>query len=50
MLLLVIGGIVTETALWGLRQQAALSRQSGYVNGVLATAETLAARPESRRR
>jgi K+-sensing histidine kinase KdpD len=47
-LLLVIGGIVTETALWGLRQQAELSRQSGYLGGVLATAETLAAHHESR--
>ena len=47
-LLLVIGGIVTETALWGLRQEAALSRQTGYLGGVLATAETLAAHHESR--
>ena len=47
-LLLVIGGIVTETALWGLRQEAALSRQSGYLRGVLATAETLAAHHDSR--
>lgn len=47
-LLLVIGGIVTETALWGLRQQAALARQSGYLRGVLTTAETLARRHESR--
>jgi K+-sensing histidine kinase KdpD len=47
-LLLVIGGIVTETALWGLRQEAALARQSGYLGGVLATAETLARHHESR--
>jgi K+-sensing histidine kinase KdpD len=47
-LLLVIGGIVTETALWGLRQEAALARQSGYLGGVLTTAETLARHHESR--
>jgi K+-sensing histidine kinase KdpD len=41
-LLLVIGGIVTETALWGQRNAAALSRQVGYVDGVLATAESVA--------
>ena len=46
-LLLVIGGVVTETALWGQRQQAALSREVGYVNGVLATAETVALRDQS---
>ncbi|HEY7718583.1 MAG TPA: DUF4118 domain-containing protein [Pedococcus sp.] len=48
LLLLLIGGIVTETALWGLRQEAALARQGGYLGGVLATAETLAAQHESR--
>lgn len=41
-LLLVIGGIVTETALWGQRNEAALSRQVGYIDGVLATAESVA--------
>ncbi len=41
-LLMVIGGIVTETALWGQRQEAALSRQQGYLDGVLTTAETIA--------
>lgn len=41
-LLLVIGGIVTETALWGQRNEAALSREVGYVDGVLATAESVA--------
>ncbi|SES46151.1 protein of unknown function [Pedococcus cremeus] len=46
-LLLIIGGIVTETALWGLRQEAALARQSGYLGGVLATADTLARHHES---
>lgn len=46
-LLLVIGGIVTETALWGQRQEAALSREVGYVNGVLATAEAVALRGHS---
>jgi K+-sensing histidine kinase KdpD len=47
LLLLLIGGIVTETALWGLRQEAALARQSGYLGGVLTTAETLASHHES---
>ncbi len=42
-ILLVIGGVVTETALWGQRQEAALSRELGYVNGVLATAESVSA-------
>lgn len=46
-LLLLIGGIVTETALWGLRQQAALSRQTGYVDGVLATAEAVSDRRQT---
>lgn len=41
-LLLIIGGVVTETALWGQRQEAALSREVGYVDGVLATAEAVA--------
>jgi K+-sensing histidine kinase KdpD len=42
-LLLVIGGLVTETALWGLRTDAALSKEVGYVDGVLATAESVSA-------
>jgi K+-sensing histidine kinase KdpD len=46
-LLLVIGGVVTETALWGLRQEAALSREVGYLDGVLATAEAIALRDHS---
>lgn len=41
-LLLLIGGIVTETALWGQRNEAALSKEVGYVDGVLATAESVA--------
>ena len=41
-LLLVIGGIVTETARWGQRNEAALGREVGYVDGVLATAESVA--------
>ena len=40
-LLLVIGGVVTETALWGQRVDAALTREVGYVDGVLATAESM---------
>lgn len=41
-LLVVVGVAVTELALWGLRQQALASRQTGYLDGVLATAETVA--------
>jgi len=47
LLLLLIGGVVTETALWGQRQEAALSRQTGYVDGVLATAEAVSTRQQS---
>lgn len=46
-LLMVIGGVVTETALWGQRQEAALGRQSGYLEGVLATADTVARRDQN---
>ncbi|MGN6302204.1 MAG: DUF4118 domain-containing protein [Angustibacter sp.] len=46
-LLLVIGGIVTETALWGLRQEAASARQAGYLGGLMTTAETLSAHHDS---
>ncbi|QNN53431.1 DUF4118 domain-containing protein [Nocardioides mesophilus] len=38
-LLLVIGTLVTEVALWGHRQQARASRRAGYLDGVLGTAE-----------
>ncbi|NYG06564.1 hypothetical protein BJ986_001051 [Phycicoccus badiiscoriae] len=41
-LLLVVGLAVTELALWGQRQRAALGRQRGYLDGVLATAESVA--------
>lgn len=40
-LLLVIGALVTETALWGQRADAARAREAGYVDGVLATAESV---------
>ena len=43
-LLLLVGGAVTELALWGLRQQAQSSRRSGYLDGVLRTAESVAER------
>ena len=43
-LLLLVGGAVTELALWGLRQQAQASRRSGYLDGVLRTAESVAER------
>jgi K+-sensing histidine kinase KdpD len=38
-LLVVIGLLVTEVALWGYRQQARASRRSGYLDGILSTAE-----------
>ena len=43
-LLLLVGGAVVELALWGRRQQAQGSRRSGYLDGVLSTAEAVAAR------
>lgn len=46
-LLLVIGTLVTEVALWGHRQQARASRRSGYLDGVLATAELVLEPEES---
>jgi K+-sensing histidine kinase KdpD len=41
-LLVVIGLVVTEVALWGRRQQAQAARRSGYLDGVLATARAVA--------
>lgn len=46
-LLVVIGVAVTEVALWGHRQQAGAGRRAGYLEGVLRTAEVVAARDES---
>jgi K+-sensing histidine kinase KdpD len=43
-LLVVVGAAVTELALWGRRQQARASRRSGYLDGVMGTAEIIAAR------
>jgi K+-sensing histidine kinase KdpD len=43
-LLLAVGVAVTELALWGRRQQAGSSRMLGYLDGVLSTAEKVAAR------
>src|SRR6478609_4440366 len=37
-LLVLIGSVVTEIALWGYRQQAGAARRSGYLNGVLGAA------------
>ena len=42
-LLLAVGLAVTELALWGRRQQAGASRRLGYLDGVLSTAEKIAA-------
>ena len=47
-LLLVIGFAVNELALWGLRQQAHASKRAGYLDGVLGTAEIIAAGEETR--
>jgi K+-sensing histidine kinase KdpD len=41
-LLVLISGAVTEVALWGRRQQARASRRSGYLDGVLTAARTVA--------
>ena len=40
-LLVVIGLAVTEIALWGRRQQARAARRSGYLEGVLVTAQVV---------
>jgi len=42
-LLLLVGIAVTELAVWGRRQHAEASRQSGYVAGVQAAAQAVAA-------
>lgn len=41
-LLVLISLAVTEIALWGRRQQASASRRSGYLDGVLGTARSVA--------
>lgn len=49
-LLVAVGVAVTELALWGRRQQARASRSTGYLDGVLSAAESVASRspePES---
>lgn len=45
-LLVVIGAAVSEVALWGRRQQARSSRQTGYLDGVLGTSELVTLRNE----
>ena len=42
-LLVLVGTAVTEVALWGRRQQAKASRETGYLEGVLSTAAAVAA-------
>jgi K+-sensing histidine kinase KdpD len=42
-LLLVIGVAVTELAVWGRREHAAASRRAGYLEGIGATVEAVAA-------
>lgn len=46
-LLLLVGFAVSELALWGRRQQARASRRSGYLDGVLGTADIVALREAS---
>lgn len=46
-LLVVIGAAVTEVALWGHRQQARANRRTGYLDGVLGTAEIVALRQQT---
>ncbi len=41
-LLLLVGVAVTEVGLWGRRQQAAASRRSGYLDGVMSTSKVVA--------
>lgn len=47
-LLLVVGVTVTELALWGQRQRADVGRQRGYLDGVMATAESVAVDSDAR--
>ena len=42
-LLLLVGAAVGEIALWGRRQAAHVSREQGYLDGVIGTAATVAA-------
>jgi hypothetical protein len=42
-LLLLIGVAVTELAVWGRRQHVAAGRRAGYLRGIYATAEAVAA-------
>jgi K+-sensing histidine kinase KdpD len=42
-LLILVGVAVTEICLWGRRQQAKASRESGYLSGVLSAAEQIGA-------
>ena len=43
LLLLVIGVAVTELAVWGRRQHATASRRAGYLDGISAAAQAVAA-------
>ena len=53
-LLVVVGVVVTEIALWGLRQQDRAARRAGFLDGVLESADAAAGRDvvpgEARRR
>ena len=53
LLLVVVGVVVTEIALWGLRQQARAARRAGFLDGVLDSADLAAggdATPDEARR
>jgi K+-sensing histidine kinase KdpD len=47
LLLVLVGVLVTEIALWGRRQQARASRRTGYLEGVLGTSSIIALRDAS---
>jgi K+-sensing histidine kinase KdpD len=48
-LLVIISAAVGELALWGRRQESRASRRSGYLDGVLGTAEIIALRNDTPR-
>ena len=49
-LLILVGVAVTEICLWGRRQEAKASRQSGHLSGVLSAAEHIGAGSARQRR
>jgi len=47
LLLVLIGLVVTELAIWGGRQQANASRRAGYLNGLMATSHIVSVQASS---